>query len=320
MTLRFWHKKVKNIFTTFVCRGNCFPSPPKHKYLPELKLKRLKLKTFLSLITTVFIVNITQAQKLIIGTYNLRYDNPNDSGNLWIDRAPFVAALIRFHDFDIFGTQEGLKNQLDDITNELPQYAHYGRGRDDGKDKGEHSAIFYKKDEFKLLEEGDFWLSQTPGEPSLGWDATCCNRVCSWVYLQHKQSEKRFYFFNAHYDHQGVQARKESSKLILEKIKDIAGKEPAIFTGDLNGSHSTEWYLSIENSGILKDTYKEVEHPYANNASFNGFGSSMESKDIIDHIFITKHFTVSKWGVLTDTYYGKFPSDHFPVLAEISIR
>ena len=261
-----------------------------------------------------------QAQKLIVGTYNLRYDNPGDSGNLWVDRAPVVTALIRFHDFDIFGTQEGLKNQLDDINNALPEYAHYGLGRDDGIDKGEHSAIFYKKDEFKILDKGDFWLSQTPEKPSLGWDATCCNRICSWVYLQHKKSGKKFYFFNAHFDHQGMQARRESSKLILQKIKIIAGKEPAMFTGDLNGSDDTEWYKTIANSGFLKDTYNEVKYPYVNNASFNSFGKAKESKEIIDHIFITDHFAVNKWGVLTDSYYGKFPSDHFPVLAEIIIK
>ena len=265
-------------------------------------------------------MNFMQAQKLTTGTYNLRYDNPGDSGNLWVNRAPYVIALIRFHDFDIFGTQEGLKNQLDEINNALPQYAHYGRGRDDGKDKGEHSAVFYKRDKFKLLNKGDFWLSQTPDTPSMGWDAVCCKRICSWVYLQHIKSGEKFYFFTAHYDHQGIQARKESSKLILEKIKTIAGNEPVIFTGDLNGSQSSEWYQAIANSGILKDTYNEVKYPYVNNASFNAFGAAKESKEIIDHIFITNHFTVSKWGVLTDTYYGKFPSDHFPILAEMNMK
>ena len=261
-----------------------------------------------------------QAQKLTIGTYNIRYDNPKDTGNLWVDRAPVVVSLILFHDFDVFGTQEGYKNQLDDIINALPQYIYYGVGRNDGKDAGEHSAIFYKKDEFNLLNKGDFWLSQTPDKPGLGWDATCCNRICSWVYLQHKKSGKKFYFFNAHFDHQGVQARKESSKLILQKINDIAGNSPVLFTGDLNGSHTSEWYQAIATSGKLKDTYKEVKYPYANNASFNGFGSTKGSTDIIDHIFITNHFTVSKWGVLTDTYDGKYPSDHFPVLAEVTIQ
>ena len=265
--------------------------------------------------------NFIYAQDMKVASYNIRYDNKNDSlsGNGWAQRSPVITALIRFHDFDIFGTQEGLKHQLDDISNALPQYARYGRGRDDGIDKGEHSAIFYKKDEFTLLSKGDFWLSETPDKPSLGWDATCCNRICSWVQLQHKKSGKKFFFFNVHYDHQGVIARKESSKLILKKIKEIAGKSPVIFTGDFNGSTSTEWYQTVANSGILKDTYNEVKFPYANNASFNAFGKARQSNDIIDHIFVTDQFKVIKWGLLTDTYHGKFPSDHFPVMVELKL-
>jgi endonuclease/exonuclease/phosphatase family metal-dependent hydrolase len=258
-----------------------------------------------------------QAQQLNIGTYNIRYDNAQDVGNLWVDRAPVVAALLRFHDFDIFGTQEGLKNQLDDISKALPQYARYGLGRNDGIDQGEHSAIFYKKDRFKLLNKGDFWLSQTPEKPSLGWDATCCNRICSWIQVQDLQTKKKFYFFNVHYDHQGVQARQESSKLILNKIREIAGKAPVILTGDFNGDHESTWYQELANSGLLKDTYRQVEYPYASNASFNSFGKQSGSKEIIDHIFVTDHFKVRKWGVLTDTYHGKFPSDHFPVMVKL---
>lgn len=280
----------------------------------------MKLKKFIFFIVSFFCICFSHAQQLTIGTYNLRYDTPKDTGNKWVERAPIIASLIRFHNFDILGTQEGFKNQLDDIINALPQYTYYGVGRNDGIDAGEHSAIFYKKDDFKLLKKGDFWLSQTPDKPGLGWDATCCKRICSWVFLQHKKSGKKFYFFNAHYDHQGVIARRESSKLVLQKIKEIAGKEPVIFTGDLNGSQTSEPYLTIANSGNLKDTYKEVKYPYANNASFNGFGSQKDSAGIIDHIFITNHFTVKRWGLLTDTYHGKNPSDHFPVLADIILK
>jgi endonuclease/exonuclease/phosphatase family metal-dependent hydrolase len=271
-------------------------------------------------IATIICIQISYSQQLIVGTYNLRFDNPGDTGNLWVNRAPVVSGLIRFHDFDVLGTQEGRKNQLDDLSNALPEYSRYGSGRDDGKDKGEFSAIFYKAGRFDLLKKGDFWLSQTPDKPSLGWDATCCNRICSWVYLKDKKGGKNFYFFNVHFDHQGVQARRESSKLMLKKIKDIAGNEPVIFTGDLNGSQNSEWYLTLSNSGILKDTYKLVKYPYANNGSFNAFGNEIRSKDIIDHIFVTSHFKVHKWGLLTDTYHGKFPSDHFPVLSEVTLN
>ena len=260
------------------------------------------------------------AQQMKVGTYNIRYDNPKDTGNLWVSRAPVVVELLRFHEFDIFGTQEGLKNQLDDISNGLPQYTRYGIGRNDGKDQGEHSAIYFKKDKFDLLNKGDFWLSETPDKPSLGWDAKCCNRICSWIYLRDKKSGKNFYFFNAHFDHQGIEARKESSKLVLQRIKEIAGLQPVIFTGDLNGAHQSEWYQTIATSGILKDAYKEVAHPYAVNASFNSFGKVHGRTEIIDHVFTSQHFTIQKWGLLTDTYHGKFPSDHFPVMVELTLK
>jgi endonuclease/exonuclease/phosphatase family metal-dependent hydrolase len=279
------------------------------------------MKIWISLVLAFCIfLQRADAQQFKLGTFNIRYDNKRDSGNLWVDRAPAVSALIRFHDFDVFGTQEGLKNQLDDISNALPEYKRYGKGRDDGIEKGEHSAIYYKKDAFKLLKQGDFWLSQTPDKPSLGWDATCCNRICSWVYLQHVKSGKKFYFFNAHFDHQGKEARINSSTLILSKIKEIAGNEPVVFTGDLNGSHTSEWYLSLVNSGLVHDSFKDVKYPYLNNASFNSFGSTKGRYDVIDHIFLSKHFKADKWGVLTDTYHGKFPSDHFPVLSVVTLK
>lgn len=259
------------------------------------------------------------AQKITVGTFNLRYDNPRDTGNLWVDRAPIASNLIRFHGFDVLGIQEGLFNQLNDISNALPEYSRYGKGRDDGKDAGEHSAIFYKKDRFTLLKSGDFWLSENPDKPGKGWDATCCNRICSWVYLQDKITKKRFYTFNVHFDHQGVVARKESSKLILTKIKEIAGQAPVVLTGDFNGGRESEWYQTLATSGLLTDVFTKVKFPYANNSSMNNFKTS-RGTTVIDHIFMTKQFTASKWGILTDSYFGKYPSDHFPVLAVVELK
>ena len=258
------------------------------------------------------------AQRLIVGTFNLRYDNAGDSGNLWKDRAPVVTSLIAFHGFDILGTQEGLKNQLDDISNALPEYDRYGVGRDDGKDAGEHSAIFYRKDRFMLLDKGDFWLSPTPEKPTLGWDARCCKRICSWVKLKDKQTHKTLWVFNAHYDHEGNGARKESSKLILQRIKALAGDDRTLFMGDLNGGHDSDPYKIIATSGTLKDTYGMVAHPYTNNPSFQAFGKQLAGDNIIDHIFVSQQFKTIRWGILSDSYHGKYPSDHFPILAEIS--
>ena len=279
----------------------------------------MKIKLLLAATLLSFTTLMVRAQQITIGTFNIRYDNPADSGNLWINRAPIVSNLIRFHKFDVLGIQEGLKNQLDDISNALPEYAQYGKGRDDGKDGGEHSAIFYRKDRFKLLKSGDFWLSETPDQPGKGWDATCCNRICSWVFLEDVQTKKKFYAFNVHYDHQGVIARKESSKLILKKIAEIAGTAPALLTGDLNGGRDSEWYQRIATSGVLSDTHSKVKFPYANNSSSNGFRTP-RGQTVIDHIFMSKQFTATRWGILTDTYFGKFPSDHFPVLAEVELK
>lgn len=260
-----------------------------------------------------------KAQTYITASYNIRLDNSRDTGNLWNDRKDYVANLIRFHAFDIFGTQEGFKHQLDDLQERLPYYQRYGIGRDDGAEKGEHSAIFFRKDKFDLLKSGDFWLSETPEKPGFGWDAKI-NRICSWVQLKDKKNGKKFFVFNVHYDHQGMEARRQSSKLILQKIQSIAGTNPVILTGDFNGDHQSEWYQLIANSGQLRDTYKDVEHPYLNNGTFHNWGRNLNKNQVIDHIFVTRHFKVEKWGALTDTYNGRFPSDHFPVMAVLTLK
>lgn len=275
------------------------------------------------IILILFLISLNlsiKAQPLIVGTYNLRLDIASDKDNSWSNRSDAVNALIRFHDFDILGTQEAFDHQLQGILQTLPYYSAYGKGRDDGLKAGEHSAIFYKKDRFILLDKGDFWLSQTPDKPSLGWDATCCKRICSWVYLKDKRTKKQFYIFNAHYDHQGIIARKESSKLILDKIRSIAKKKPVIFMGDLNGDQTSDPYTIIENSELLQDTYKQVKYPYASTNSYNNFGKNIKGVTVIDHIFISSHFIVKKWGLLTDSYQGKYPSDHFPILTELVFK
>jgi endonuclease/exonuclease/phosphatase family metal-dependent hydrolase len=277
-------------------------------------------RSFFFLLLLIAFGLFSSAQQLKIASYNIRFDNPRDTGNLWADRASFVANLIRYHDFDVFGTQEGFKSQLLDIQTALPYYTYAGVGRDDGQEKGEHTAIFFKPERFNLLQKGDFWLSETPEKPSKGWDGKCCNRICSWIYLQDKKTKKKFYVFNAHFDHEGIQARNESSKLVLQKIKEIAKNEPVILTGDLNGNHNSDWYKAIATSGLVKDTYSQVKHPYVNNSSFNGFTKPSSTTGIIDHIFTTPHFQVTRWGLLTDTYQGKYPSDHFPVVADVVLK
>lgn len=273
------------------------------------------MKQLLVFIHLVISISAT-AQHMNIATYNLRYANTTDIGNLWVDRKQAVVDLIQYHQFDLFGVQEAVKLQLEDLKMAMPEFDYYGVGRDDGKSAGEHSSVFYKRDRFELVDKGDFWLSQNPDRPGFGWDSKF-NRICSWVKLKDKKSKKIFFVFNAHYDHQGMVARAESSKLVLKKINEIAGSTPVVFMGDLNGGRDTPWYLSLVNSGLIKDSFTLVERPYQLSGSFNGFNTQQVGKEVIDHIFVTEYFKPTRWAVLTDTYFGKYPSDHFPVAVEV---
>lgn len=280
----------------------------------------MKLKHLLLMAAGLLLSVQGFTQKYTVGSFNIRNDNAGDVGNRWAQRAQVAANLMKFHEYDVFGVQEAFKNQVEDLEKYLPEFGQYGAGRDDGKDAGEHSTVFYRKDKFKLLDKGDFWLSETPDKPGKGWDAKCCNRICSWVKLQDVATGKRFYYFNAHFDHEGKIARVESAKLVLKKISEIAKNDPAIFTGDLNGGHDSEWYQTLASSGLLTDTFKQVKEPYLNNASFNGWGKNLEGDEVIDHVFVTRAFTAKRWGLLTDTYHGKFVSDHFPVLVDVVLK
>lgn len=253
-----------------------------------------------------------------IASYNIRYDNKGDGINAWPNRKENVKALIKFHDFDIFGVQEALVGQLKGIA-ELPEYAYYGKGRDDGKEAGEHSAIFYKKDRFKLLNSGDFWLSETPDKPGKGWDAVCCNRISSWGKFQDVITGKEFFFFSVHFDHQGVEARRQSGFLMVKKIKEIAGNANVILTGDFNSTPDTEQIKTIQT--ILSDSHEVTKQPpYGPEGTFNSFKFDAPMDKRIDYIFVSKNVDVLKYGVLTDAKEQRYPSDHQPVLIKAVIK
>ncbi len=249
-------------------------------------------------------------------SYNLRMDTPRDSLNAWPHRKDHVKALIQFHDFDIVGTQEGFSHQLNDLL-EMEGYAYFGAGRDDGLDKGEHSAILYKTERFSVLDSGNFWLSETPDVPGLGWDATCCNRIASWVKFEDARTQKEFYFFNVHFDHQGVVAREESAKLMLAKIEEIAGDSPVICTGDFNATPESVPIQTL--SASLNDAYTAtITPPYGPVGTFNSFVFTAPMKNRIDYVFVSDDVEVRKYGVLTDAKDQRYPSDHMPVVADVS--
>ena len=162
--------------------------------------------------------------QMLVGSYNIRYKNGGDSvkGNVWEKRCQVICDQVNFMSPDIFGAQEVLHTQLVDMLAALDGYDYIGVGRDDGNTAGEYAAIFYKTDRLRLLDKGNFWLSETPDRPGLGWDAACV-RICSWGKFagQTATDDEAFYFFNLHMDHVGVVARREAAKLIVIKIREI---------------------------------------------------------------------------------------------------
>lgn len=276
---------------------------------------------FFVLACSLLMIHQSSAQKnapIRVASYNLRYNTPNDGVNAWPNRKEMVKGLIRYHGFELFGVQEALRGQMNDLL-ELSDFAYLGKGRDDGKEAGEHSAIFYKKDRFKVLDSGDFWLSETPDKPGKGWDATCCNRICSWAKFKDLTTKKDFFFFSVHFDHQGVVARRESGKLMVQKIKEIAKNAPVICVGDLNSTPETEQVKTIET--LLNDTYRvTATPPYGPVGTFNAFKFDAPMKQRIDYIFVSKDIAVNNYAVLTDALEQRYPSDHQPVVATVVLK
>lgn len=256
---------------------------------------------------------------ITVATYNIRYSGPQDGVNAWSNRRDAVKALIRYHEFDVFGTQEGLANQIADLA-EMSEYAHVGAGRDDGKSGGEHSAIFYRTSRFEAVQHGDFWLSETPDRPSLGWDAKCCNRLTSWVQLRDKHSGRSFFVFSVHFDHEGIVARRESAKLLTEKIKTIAGENAVICVGDFNAAPSSEPIATMRS--LLRDAHDaSIAPPYGPTGTYNAFQLNAPIGDRIDYIFVSRSVKVLRYAVLSDSIdRQRYPSDHHPVVAKISLN
>lgn len=260
--------------------------------------------------------NQISAQTHRLATFNIRWDNPNDVGNLWKDRASQVMQLIQFHQIGIVGTQEVLAHQLNEL-NEGLGFASIGVGRDDGKAKGEFSPIHYDPSRYQVEESGTFWLSPTPDQPSKGWDAAL-NRVCTWGKFVSAEGE-RFYVFNVHYDHIGQQAREESSKLVQAKIKELNRENlPVVWMGDFNVTPDNLAYQVILAQESWKDARLISKLPsYGPKGTFTAFEWDRMPDGIIDHVFVQGKIEVLRHGILTDNYGKKYPSDHFPVLAEI---
>lgn len=261
---------------------------------------------------------------LRVMSFNVRYNNPNDGENAWPHRKERVASMVRLYDADLVGVQEALKEMLDELAGLLPGYAWVGVGRADGREEGEYSAIYYREDRLELLDHDTFWLSETPDTPgSKSWDAAI-ERIVTWAHFRDRRTGETFYHFNTHFDHVGEQARAESARLILRRIRERAGGAPVVLTGDFNTLPDSDPYRILTEpgeapGGTLRDAIDASRHGHHGPTStWNGF-SAIEPGRRIDFIFVNGPIDVRQHAILDDSWDGRFPSDHLPVLAEIEV-
>lgn len=267
--------------------------------------------------TFMLMTQLAFSQNIKVMSYNLRLDIESDGENKWSNRREFLIDQVKFYAPDFMGVQEALPQQMNYIDETLSNYDFTGKGRE-GESKGEHSAIFYNSDKFKLLQENTFWLSETTEKPSKGWDAAY-NRICSYGLFQDKNTKKKIWVFNTHFDHVGDVARTESAKLILSKINSINKENlPVILTGDFNLEENTEPIKVIE-SGL--DNAKKVctGLVFGPEGTFNNFEFNKPVTIRIDYIFVSKKgLEVTKFATLSDSKNCRYPSDHLPIYAEIN--
>lgn len=270
-----------------------------------------------------FFLNDSGAQSINVMSFNIRLNTASDSLNAWPYRKDMVASQILFHDVHLLGVQEALHDQMIDLQARLPQFKYTGGGRDDGKEKGEYSALFYDSTRLQLLKAGMFWLSETPDIPgSKSWDAAI-TRMVTWARFRDRKTKKVFYAFNTHFDHVGKVARRESARIIQRKVQELAGNTPAVITGDFNARPSDEPIQVIldPNEPLrLKDAkaLSETGH-YGPTGTFNAFRNKETNDEPIDYIFLRGNWKVKKHATISQTWGGHFASDHFAVLAVLSL-
>lgn len=254
-------------------------------------------------------------------SFNIRYGTAKDGENHWDKRKEFVAETIQQVNPDLLGTQECLGFQRDFLAKHLPGYQTHAAAREDGKEKGEMCAIFFRTDRFEKLDAGHFWLSETPEVPgSKSWDSSL-PRMVSWVKLKDKKStnSKPIVFINTHFDHRGPEARFESAKMIREKIGQFADAD-VILTGDFNADEGSKPYVAMfANDSPVVDTYRTA-HPekQANEGTFSGFDVKNTSGARIDWIGAGHGWNVVEAKILTIHRDGNTPSDHLPITAKLS--
>ena len=278
----------------------------------------------LALAVCVPLTACVHVQPIEAMTYNIRLDTESDGADAWDFRKQGLVDQIKFHEPDVLGIQEGLLHQVEHINAALPDYSYVGAGRDDGKQGGEFSAIFYDTRRLERLAHGTFWLSESPDQASVGWDAAL-KRICTYARFKDLGSSQTFWVFNTHFDHKGVVAREKSAELITAQIDKInVHEDPVLLMGDFNAVPGSAPIRAImESMNDAKEQASVVAFGpdgtvrFRPNETAGRFGIDQPVTRRIDYIFTSKgNWRVLKYAVLTDSNNLKYYSDHLPVFME----
>ena len=278
----------------------------------NISMKKILFATLAALLVLpLFGGNKGGSSQITVMSYNIRYGTAKDGTNSWEFRYPASAMMLDDQKPDVVGLQEALSFQVNYLKEYPGYYKGVGVGREDGKKEGEQMAILYNKKTIKLLKWGTFWLSETPDEPSVGWDASQ-KRSATWALLKDKESGKKFYYVNTHLDHKGWEARAKGLELIVERIASINPEGyPMVLTGDFN---MTPDRPEFEGLNAKMQSAREIAPVTDHHATYNGWGKA--DKDIIDYIYINGFSKCISFETVLKPYMErKFISDHYPIKA-----
>ncbi len=255
-------------------------------------------------------------------TFNIRYNNPQDSMNAWPNRASLVTRFIKEEKPDLLGMQEVLLAQYEYLDSVLTGYVSVGVGRTDGAKAGEMNPVFFKKERFDITRTKTFWLSETPEVPgSMSWGSSL-PRIVTWMELVDKITHQHLFYFNTHFAHDSDSARVMSSKLLLAKVDSISSGFPFIISGDFNMLPTSRGYKILtgpaESIPLFRDSFDISErNPSGPMYTFNGF-TDKQGTGRIDYLFVREGMKVLEHRTLINKEHKIYISDHWPVEAVIS--
>lgn len=304
-------------------------------------MNRLTTAVIYSLVTIVLILSGCSGQNEIISkeikfsssktgivkvmTFNIRTGTAFwDGPNRWNKRRKMVIDKLIDNAPDVIGLQEALNYQIEQIHQALPQYSIYAVGRGNGRTKGEACAILYRKARFELQDCDTFWFSKKPWKPgSRSW-GNLFPRICSWVHLVDKTDETAFYVYNLHLDNWSQNSREKSVRLLASRIATRKTEDPFIVMGDFNMELDNPAMMYLQNIGqqspypLMVDAWESVNSGKSSGGTYHKF-SGRASCPKIDHIPISENIQALYVKIDRHSLNGRYPSDHFPVIATINV-